>query len=158
PSAKFLRELRIGVFDTEDGQPDYGGFLKTMAKAGLPRTLRRLAFDIGDFQISWSSLGNLSVLYPHLVDLQELRIKMAKMDLGKITLPNLRLFEVITGGFTKANLASVAGATWPKLEILRLYFGDDNYGGNCTIDDLKPVLDGKGLAKVKHLGLCNAEF
>src|SRR5262249_2595093 len=115
PSAKFLRELRIGVFDTEDGQPDYGGFLKTMAKAGLPRTLRRLAFDIGDFQISWSSLGNLSVLYPHLVDLEELRIKMGNMDLGKITLPNLRLFEVITGGFTKANLASVAGATWPKL-------------------------------------------
>jgi hypothetical protein len=124
----------------------------------LPRTLRRLNFDIGSFQISWSTLGDVSLLYPQLEGLEELLIKNGHVDLGKIALPKLRVFEVVTGGFTKANMASVAKAVWPNLETLTLYFGDENYGADCTIDDLKPVLDGKGLGKVKHLALCNAEF
>ena len=80
PSAKFLRELKVGLFDTEDGQPDYGNFLKAMAKVGLPSTLRKLTFDIGDFQISWATLGNVSLLYPPLKNLEELRIETGKMD------------------------------------------------------------------------------
>jgi uncharacterized protein (TIGR02996 family) len=158
PSAKFMREIVIGVFDTEDGQPEYAGLLKTMSKLPIPQTLRRLAFDIGSFQISWSKLGNVSLLYPQLGNLEELLIKNGAFDLGKMSLPNLKKLDIVTGGFTKANMASVANAKLPKLESLCLYFGDENYGANCTIKDVKPVLDGKGFERVKHLGLCNAEF
>ncbi len=158
PSAKFLRELKVGLFDTEDGQPDYGKFLKAMAKAGLPRTLRKLDFDIGDFQISWATLGNVSPLYPQLANLEELRIETGKVELGNIKLPNLQRFEIVTGGFTRGNMKSVSSASWPKLHTLTLYFGSKHYGGNCTIADLQTVLSGKGLGKLKHLTLCNAEF
>jgi len=129
-----------------------------MAKLGLPKALRRLAFDVKSFQISWSHLGDLSKLYPQLKKLEELRIAIGDMKLGKIDLPSLKKLEIVTGGLDKASCAAVASAKWPKLESLTLYFGDDNYGGDCGVDDLESIFAGKNLASVKHLGLCNAGF
>jgi hypothetical protein len=158
PSAKFLRELKVLVYGTEDGEPDYSSTVKTIAKAGVPKTLRSLTFSIENFQISWSDLGDLSPLYPQLENLENLTIKMGKMRLGKIALPSLKKFEVITGGLNKNTMKSIASAEWPKLETLVVYFGDDNYGADCTVADIEPVLEGKGLSKLKHLALANAEF
>ena len=156
-SAKFLRDLTLAVFDSDEGTLDYGGLIKTMAKSELP-PLRRLAFDCKGYQISWAELGNVSPLYPQLMRLEELFIKMGPMDLGKMALPALRKLEVVTGSFSKKNLKSVATAPWPNLEALILYFGDDNYGGDCDVADVTPILGGGNIPKVKHLGLCNSSF
>jgi len=157
-SARFLRELRILAIDTDDGQPDYGPIIKTLAKGALPPTLRALTFSVESFQISWANLGDLGPLYPKLANLEELTLKMGKMELGALQLPGLRSLTIVTGGLTKANVKSVAAASWPRLETLVLYFGTDEYGCNCTAADVAPILAGKGLAQVKHLGLANAEF
>jgi uncharacterized protein (TIGR02996 family) len=157
-SAKFLRSLSILVFGTEDGNPDYGPLIKALAKLDLPPTLRSLKFSVEDFQISWSDLGDLAPLYPKLARLEELAIKMGKMDLGDMKLPGLVSLEIITGGLTKANLRSVAKASWPRLEKLVLYFGTEEYGGDCGAGDLAALLEGKNLGQLRHLGLSNAEF
>jgi len=80
------------------------------------------------------------------------------MELGKIALPKLRRLEIVTGGFSRANLKSIVTAAWPELEALTLYFGDEEYGGDCTVDDLGPILAASGIPRVKHLGLANAPF
>jgi uncharacterized protein (TIGR02996 family) len=157
-AAKFLRDLEIRVFDTEDGNPEYQACIDAMAKKGLPKTLRSLAFDVKDFQISWSDLGDLSKLYPQLQKLEELRLKIGQMNLGKIELPSLEKLEIVTGGFDAKNMKAIATAKWPKLESLVLYLGSDDYGGNCSIDDVEPILTGKAIPNVKHLGLCNSEL
>jgi uncharacterized protein (TIGR02996 family) len=158
PTARFLRSLNCWVFEDEDGEPSYANVIKAMVKNGVPETLRELAFDVMQYQTSWTDLGDVSKLYPYLERLEELRVHVGKMKLGDIVLPNLRRFEVKTGGLSKANLKSVIGAKWPKLESLVLYFGDGEYGGDCAVEDLKAVFDGTNLQKVTHLALCNSSF
>lgn len=157
-AARFLQDLEIDVFDTEDGNPEYQGCIDAMVEHGLPKTLRRLAFDVKGFQISWSDLGDLSKLYPQLQKLEALRLKIGQMKLGKPNLPSLTSLEIVTGGFSRENMKSIANGKWSKLERLVLYFGDDNYGGDCSTKDLAAVFDGKAFPAVKHLGLCNAQF
>ena len=129
-----------------------------MVARGLPKTLKSLAFDVKGFQISWSDLGDLTKLYPQLKSLETLRLRIGNMTLGKMDLPSLKSLEIVTGGLAKHNVKSISAAKWPKLESLVLYFGTDNYGGDCGIDDLEAILDGKIIPKVTHLGLCNSEF
>lgn len=159
PTAKFIQELELWMFEDDDGEPSYEPILKSMVSMGLPKTLRSLAFDVRGYQVSWTHLGDLSKLYPQLEKLENLKLHVGNMKLGAaIDLPSLKSFEVVTGGFTRDNVKSVVNAKWPNLEKLVLYFGDDEYGCNVKIKDLKPLFDGKSLKKVKHLGLCNAQF
>lgn len=46
----------------------------------------------------------------------------------------------------------------PNLTHLELWLGVDNYGGDATIDDLAPILAGRSLPALTHLGLRNAEI
>jgi len=159
PTAKFIRDLEFRVFEDDDGQPSYAAILKSMVSLGLPKTLRRLAFDVCGYQISWTSLGDFSKLYPMLENLEELKLAVGSMKLGaSMNLPKLKKLEIITGGLSRDNVKSVLASKWPNLETLTLYFGDDEYGCNVKIKDIQPIFDGKSFAKVKHLGLCNAKF
>jgi uncharacterized protein (TIGR02996 family) len=157
PSARFLRELVFGVPNTDDGTIQYQPIVDALV-ANPPKALRSLTLSAMGYQISWTELGDLSPLYAKIPGLRSLTIKLGVMGLGTIRLPELREFEVVTGGFTRGNMKSVASAAWPKLEKLVVYFGSDNYGADCTIDDVRPILDGKGIPNVTSLGLCNAEF
>ena len=157
-AATFLRELELGILHPSQPSPSYQKVIDKMVERGVPKALRRLAFDIGDYQISWTALGDLSKLYSQLRSLEELSIKVGSMTLGAIELPMLRSLEIVTGGFSKDNMASVARASWPALERLKLSFGDPNYGGDCAITDVEPILSGRTLPKVTVLGLTNATF
>jgi hypothetical protein len=158
-AARLLRELEFNVFDSEDGDTRYEDLIHSMVRHGLPKTLERLIFDVKSWQLSWSALGDLSRLYPQLRRLTSLRIKVGRMDLGAtMDLPNLQSLEIVTGGFTPANMASLTSVKWSMLESLILYFGDPAYGGECAIEDVAPILDRSHLPNVRHLGLCNAYF
>src|SRR5262249_6441777 len=85
-------------------------------------------------------------------------LQSGSLELGTIEAPELRHFEVRTGGLTFANIQSVCAAAWPKLERLILWFCDENYGAEGGVDEIRAILEGKGLAQVKHLGLMNAVF
>jgi len=80
------------------------------------------------------------------------------MQLGKIVLPEAREFRVETGGLDKSNLKAITDAVWPKLETLSVWFGKTEYGCDCKVAGVQPILYGKGLGKLRHLGLKNAQF
>ncbi|HZI15486.1 MAG TPA: WGR domain-containing protein [Myxococcus sp.] len=159
PSARFIQELTIGMADFEENH--YDGVISAIAEVGS-KTLQRLF--IGDFEypdeteMSWTYINDVSPLYKALPALRALRLRGGSVDLGTIDLPELREFTVETGGLPLAAVKSIASASWPKLERLEVWFGQDNYGGEGGVEDIQPILDGKGLPALKHLGLCNSEF
>ncbi|MCY1014943.1 WGR domain-containing protein [Pyxidicoccus sp. MSG2] len=165
PSARFIRGLTIGMAHFDD-ENDYGDVITALTEAldglGGSKTLQNLF--IGDFEfpddteISWSHLHDISALYKLLPDLRSLRLRGGSLELGKVDLPELREFTVETGGLPLSAVKSIASAKWPKLERLEVWFGQDNYGGEGGVEDIQPILDGKGLPALKSLGLCNAEF
>ncbi len=160
PAAQLVRNLRLAAFEDDDGEPTWDSAVEAMVEYGVPATLRKLVFDRGDYwDISWTHLNTLEPVYARMPNLEHLEIILGHMNLGTINLPNLRHFEVWTGGFNSDNMKSVVGAKWPKLETLLLRFGgSEDYGANCTVDDVLPLLDGKSIPNVKHLALANSPF
>ena len=159
-SARFLRELTFGVAVLDD-MNDYRATNKVIAELGLPPSVRTLYFANFSYEesmISSSDLGNVGMWLRGAGGLRELDLEGGSMELGAIDLPELRRFSVETGGFTAQNIRDVAQARWPKLESLSLYFGDSNYGASGGLDDVRPILEGRGLPALRELGLCNSEF
>ena len=46
----------------------------------------------------------------------------------------------------------------PKIEHLEIYYGDDDYGAECTIKHVKPLLARTDLPALRRLALANAMF
>ena len=72
--------------------------------------------------------------------------------------PNLERAIFITGGLTKACGKNIATADFPKIKHLEIYYGDDNYGGDCSVKEVKPLLDRTDLPDLEYLGLKNSMF
>jgi len=160
PVASQLRQVTFDATAADDGMPDWWDAIHAIDQHGMPRSLRRLEFDKGVYwDISSTDLGALSKVYPHAAALESLYIRLGHMELGAIVLPALRDFEVVTGGFTKDNMQSVLAAQWPLLERLVLTFGDnEDYGAECQLADVLPLLDGSRIPNVRALGIANAPF
>jgi hypothetical protein len=160
PSARYLHELVIGI----DGDPSDG--LRdapiAMIAAMAPMTLRSLVLGEFDYPtetaISWYRYGDLALLWPSLARLCRLVVQGAGMQLGEIMLPDLEHAEFRTGGLPWAAARAIAEAHWPKIRSLDVWFGDHDYGGDATIDDVQPLLARTDLVHLTRLGLMNAAF
>jgi predicted DNA-binding WGR domain protein len=158
PSARFLRDLTVGLISFEE--PSFDNVAKIIGKRHLP-ALRSLY--IGDFsyeesELSWSSLGKLEPVYAAVPNLRRLEVRAGSMNLGKIVHPTLEQFEVTTGGLDPKSARAIGGAVWPSLRKLSLMVGRERYGGTTTLKDLKPILAGENLPRLQSLGLKNLEF
>jgi uncharacterized protein (TIGR02996 family) len=158
PDAALVRSIRVGL--SEDGCLSVVEALATNAHL-LPR-VRELV--IGDFQmpdeseVSWVELGPIHQLYAAFPHLEVLHLQGGTMDLGaRIELPRLRDFALVTSGLAPDTLRAITSARWPELERLVLWLGSEDAGGGATLDDLAPILAARGLGKLRHLGLCNAD-
>ncbi len=159
PSARFLRGLAIACPVSED-EFDFSESVAELAKV-LPKLplLRRLTlgdFDSEQSELSWSHLGDAKALWPHLGKLEYLKIHAGTFTLGGLNLPSCRELRIETGGLDKASMKVITDASWPQLETLNLWFGQDEYGGDCDLGDVAPILAGQGFPKLAHLGLANS--
>src|SRR5262249_49301398 len=102
--------------------------------------------------------GDFSKLWSKLPRLETLILQGGSWTLGQLDLPALKSAEFRTGGLSRASIQSISTAKWANLERLHIWFGDENYGAECNVGDLEAILNGKGLPKLKSLGLMNAEF
>jgi hypothetical protein len=160
PSARYLHELVIGIYrDPSDG-PIVGS--TSVIAANAPATLRSLV--LGEFaypddaEISWYEHGNLAPLWPRLARLRRLVVQGAEIELGAIVLPELEHAEFRTGGLPRAAARAISEARWPRMRSLDVWYGDANYGGDTTIDDVEPLLARTDLPHLTRLGLMNADF
>jgi hypothetical protein len=153
PSARFLRELTVGIVSYEDN--GYGRILKVIGKHQLP-TLRTLI--LGDFyseetELNWSQIGDVTPLYKAAPNLESLTLRSGGIKLGTIDLPKLKELHILTGELDKAAFKSIATAKWPSLERITLQLGEELA---FKIAELQPIFDGKLFPKLKHLGLGNS--
>ncbi len=160
-SAKFLRDLKLGPANMEDGEGDWTDAVLALSKAGKLHALRNLVigdFDSEDCEISWSDIGNVGNVWPCVPNLQEMTVHGGGIKLGTIAHDKLEKLTIETGGLPLAAAKSLAAATLPNLTSLTVWFGTDEYGRTCNIQSIQGIFDGKGLPKVEHLGLQNADF
>ncbi|MFI6079944.1 STM4015 family protein [Streptomyces sp. NPDC051217] len=81
----------------------------------------------------------------------DLRLRPVKHD-------RLRVLRFESGGLPGAVVRAVGASELPALEHLELWLGVDEYGGNATVADLAPLLDGGRFPRLRHLGLQNSEI
>ncbi len=156
PTARFLRELTLGDFGgEEDPTEDFSPLVQAMVKSPPPKTLRRLVIDPKRVRLSSIEMGEMGPLLAQLQQLEELSVRAAVVGLGKIDLPELLRFKLVTRA-TKAVVRSIATARWPKLSNLVIGFGKT--AGGATLVDLAPIFDGTTTPSLTHLGLRGLPF
>jgi uncharacterized protein (TIGR02996 family) len=156
PSGRYIVEFS---FQT-NGDPSEGNLQDIIDVLGkkAPPTTRKITFGDNVDQISWHHTGNLGKLWKGVPNLKILEIESGEFDVGAMDAPNLERAIFITGGLTKACGKNIATADMPKIKHLEIYYGDDNYGGDCSVKEVKPLLDRTDLEDLEYLGLKNSMF
>ncbi|MFJ8622391.1 STM4015 family protein [Kitasatospora sp. NPDC093550] len=159
----------IGQWWSDDPESFREPMEAVVAAAGRLPALR--ALFVGDitgeqFEISWIQQCDITPLLTAFPRLAELVVRGASGDwdgkeglvLEPLRHEALKALRFEAGGLPGSVVRSVAGCDFPALERLELWLGVENYGGDATMDDLAPFLDGTRLPALRHLGLQNSEL
>jgi hypothetical protein len=120
----------------------------------------------GENEISWIEQSDVSPIlqaYPRLELLQirggtGLKFSAISTPAGMARHDYLKALIVETGGLSRETVQQIYAWDFPALEHLELWFGSDNYGGDCWEQDLAPILDGLKFPNLTYLGLRNSQF
>jgi uncharacterized protein (TIGR02996 family) len=162
-----LEELRIGVLRWMNNYEDVPAVLAEAGNHPWARDLQRLHVgDVSeDVDIGMHFIGDVGgVITASFPGLHSLRLHSgededeAELVITGLALPELRELVVETNVMSTGRLGALLAAELPKLERLELWFGADEYGADCGVDDLESLLSGEVFPKVRHLGLRNAEI
>jgi uncharacterized protein (TIGR02996 family) len=160
-SARFIRSFTIGMFNY-DGDNHYPEVVAALTEVGVRHTMRHLF--IGDFvypdenEISWVNVGDVGKIWELYPNLETLRLRGAEIGLGTVRHQKLKSLTLETGGLPREALVSIASAELPTLERLEVWTGCEEYGATSSIENLRPILEGVVLPKLKHLGIRNSEY
>ncbi|MDP6443800.1 MAG: STM4015 family protein, partial [Pirellulaceae bacterium] len=110
-------------------------------------------------EMSWIQQSDMGPLFAAFPKLELLRTRGSEgLAFNKVKHDTLRALGVESGGLPKKVVAQICKAKLPKLEYLELWLGTDEYGGDCAVNDLQPILSGKAFPNLKYLGLRNSEI
>jgi hypothetical protein len=110
-------------------------------------------------EISWIQQGDITEILKAFPDLERLWVRGTEgLVLEPVRHESLRELVLQSGGLPAAVIRSVIACDLPKLTHLELWLGVEGYGGDAGVDDLAPILTGRALPTVTHLGLRNAEI
>ncbi|GAA2413938.1 hypothetical protein GCM10010191_24740 [Actinomadura vinacea] len=146
------------------GWDDADGFGARTLVAAADRFPNLRAVFVGDildeeYHISWIQQGDISPLVEAFPALERLEVRGGEgLELSPFRHDNLKALRFETGGLPAEVVRGVAASDLPALEELDLWFGVRQYGGDSTVDDLAPILEGVRLPALRHLGLQNADF
>ena len=122
------------------------------------------ALFLGDMEseqceISWINQGDVGPLLDGFPELEEFGVRGGSgLVLPAVTHRKLRSLTIETGGMPAEAVRGVAASDLPVLERLDLWLGTSEYGGDATITDVAPILDGERLPRLRHLGLRNSDI
>ncbi|MEU8510370.1 STM4015 family protein [Kitasatospora sp. NPDC048722] len=157
-----VRALVIGSWWQRDYEPvkEAVGLLADAAER-LPALEALFLGDVtyDECEISWLEMSDVTPLLTALPALTELTVRGGTdLELTPVRHDRLRSLRFEAGGLPAEVVRAVAASELPALERLVLWLGADEYGGDATLDDLAPFLDGTRLPALRHLGLANSEF
>jgi uncharacterized protein (TIGR02996 family) len=156
PSGRYVVELAFQS-NGDPNEDDLQSLIDLLAKRAPP-TVRKLTFGDNVDQISWHHTGNLGRLWKAVPNLEILEIETGEFEVGKLTAPALQRAIFITGGLSTTCGKGIATGHMPSIRHLEIYYGDDNYGGRCSIKEARPLLDRSDLVHLEYLGLKNSQF
>jgi hypothetical protein len=105
-------------------------------------------------EISWITQSDVTPLLDAYPALEHFRVRGGTgLVLGSLRHEDLRSLVVESGGLGAEVVRAVAAADLPRLEHLELWLGDPGYGGDATVADLAPILDGGRFPALRQLGL-----
>ncbi len=164
PNVAETKALIIGHFFKES--PADGGeeVVELLVSARTKLPLLQGIF-IGDLiseecEVSWIELTDVSPLFTAYPQLEHLRLRgTGQLSLGRrCAHDKLKSLTIETGGLPPALWQEVLAAQLPALETLELWLGTSMYGGDVTLADLEPLLQGRRFPALRHLGLRNSEI
>jgi uncharacterized protein (TIGR02996 family) len=156
PSGRFVVQFAFHS-NGDPNEDDLQDIIDLLGKKAPPTT-RKITFGDNVDQISWHHTGNLNKLWKGVPNLTTLEIETGEFDVGKMTAPSLERAIFITGGLSRSCGKNIATAVMPKIKHLEVYYGDDDYGGDCTVKEVRPLLDRTDLKHLHYLGLKNSRF
>lgn len=154
----------IGQFHGDDPQSSSEEVVQLLVSARdkLPNLRGIFLADIisEENEISWIQQTDVSPLLTAYPDLEHLRLRGSEgLSLGgRLAHEKLKSLIVETGGLPPRVLQEVLASQLPALEHLELWLGTPSYGGDVTVADLQPLLQGGLFPKLKHLGLRDSEI
>ncbi|BCY11147.1 STM4015 family protein [Actinoplanes sp. L3-i22] len=122
------------------------------------------ALFIGDMtyeqcEISWINHNDITPLLEAFPALERLWVRGSQgLELTPGRFPGLRELVLQSGGLPLPVIRAVAASDLPNLEHLELWLGVATYGGDARAEDLAPILGGRSMPALTHLGLCNSEI
>lgn len=126
-----------------------------------------LADVIGEeCEVSWIEMSDITSLIEAFPRLEELVVRgggdsvpaSEKLRLRPVRHPALKALRFESGGLPGHVVRAVGASELPALERLEFWFGSSWYGGDATVEDLRPVLSGGAFPRLRHLGLQNSEI
>ncbi|GAA1263264.1 STM4015 family protein [Kitasatospora nipponensis] len=164
-----VRAVVIGPWFADDFEPLTEALAAVVAGAARLPELR--ALFIGDVtyeqcELSWLQMTDITPVFGAFPQLAELVVRGADGDSGedeKLALTplrheRLRALRFEAGGLPGEVVRAIASCDFPALESLELWLGVPQYGGDASVADLAPFLDGSRLPALRHLGLENSQI
>lgn len=106
--------------------------------------------------ITQGNYGPVLAAYPQL---ESLVIRGgAGLSFGAVQHQQLKTLVIQTTGLSAQAVHEIAAADLPALEHLELWLGCAYHGGDSTVADLQPILNGTSLPNLTTLALRNCEY
>lgn len=153
----------VGPWQGDDSQAEASPVVEALV-AARDRLPRLAALFLGDIiseenEISWIHQADVSPLFEAYPLLEHFHIKGGDgLALGTPRHSHLKSLIIETGGLGGEVVREVCAAHLPALERLELWLGTSNYGGDATVDDLRPLLAEDLFPKLTSLGLRDSEI
>jgi predicted DNA-binding WGR domain protein len=164
PLARFVRGLTFGETRIYGATADFGALVEELSAAGGMPTLESLwlgDFDDGE-NYAHAEPGDIAPLFGVSPRLRRLALDGARPLLrAPVEHAALEHLALHTIDLPKGTAAALARSRFPRLDGLELSFRSDaQIGGSVDwkVDTLAPLFEGKGVPKLRHLGLTMSAF
>ncbi|WP_194892169.1 STM4015 family protein [Catenulispora pinisilvae] len=158
-----IEAIVFGVWSTEMDSGGHPVEVLSAAADRLPGLRKVFIADVGseDIEVSWIANLPITPLLESFPRLEELWVRGGQENrdvpmVGRVKHGALRTLVLQSGSLPAETIRAIAACDFPELERLEIYFGDEDYGGTGSVDDVTGLLAGERFPKLRYLGLKNA--
>lgn len=161
--ASKLEALVIGAWTEQLNDDSSSIIIEALVAASYKLTNLKAVF-IGDinsheYEISWILQSDISPILQAYPNLEILQVRGgAGLAFSPVQHNNLEALIIETGGLNADTIAQICACNLPNLTHLELWLGSAEYGGDSSIDDLRPILIEAMFPNLVYLGLRNSTY